>query len=253
MQTSQNLTQAEVREPKQKKRKARRDLLALLKRLRKLCGKLDSAEHWLDFAKKHVFPLLEEYKDVLPPANLQKMRQAALLEEPTKAAANQACKVLQTEIRQVTPYLPGTPAPLIAAQVAAGLIVAAALVAGAAVFVLSAWGPRVAVSNISCGTIPIVVPGALKDIPGIILPDEIPEDGQPHLVSLVPGSIDVDTSLTQRLTIRMFGVPLVPGLPVENLESIRFVDQGSPRELFGRNETISLRLGSEYALILTCR
>lgn len=237
---------------KKKKRKARRELAALLKRLRKLCGQFESAEEWLEFVEQKVFPLADEYQDVLPGDNYQRLKAAARLSEPTRAAANQACKTLQIEIQQVISLIKVFSLPVAVAQFAAGLLIVAAIVAGAAALVLNSMAPRIELTNAGCGPLPLQALGGFNNLPGVDLPNEIPDDGQPHLVRLIPGQIDVDSSQSNELTVRLFGIPLIQGWEIGELVSIRFVEQDLQREILGKNERISLGLDSDYAVILTC-
>jgi len=253
MRFSQEQIRSKDKDQKKKQRKARRGLLALLKRLRRLCGRFQSAQDWVEFIQTNLEPLLEEHKDALPYGTQQRLRNAARLTEATREGANQACNILQMEVQQVVPQLPGAPIFAVAAKFAAGLMIIAAIVAGAVVLAATFLAPRIEIINFACGTIPLDIP--LRDqVPNALIPDEIPADGEAHTVRLIPGRFYIDTSRPNQFIVRMGDTPLSPpDTQIGDLDSILFLDNDNRRELLGQNAPIDLQIGKQYSLTLTCR
>jgi hypothetical protein len=242
MQISQDETHEPVQNEKEKRQKARRDLLALLKRLRKLCDQFDSVQEWMDFVEKKVFPLLDEHQAALGPAATQRLRAAAQLGQSTRAGVQQACRVLRIEIGKVIPALPAPiPVPV---QVAAGLLIFAAAVVGTTVIVVSLLAVQIDILNAGCDTIQI--PAQYSQIPGFSFPAEIPPDGQPYLIRINP-AIELDTRGPDMLVIRILGWNET--VPLNNLTSMLLDDQV---ELLGERTPLRLDPGTRHTLTLRC-
>lgn len=240
MQTTPPQTQEGEQE---KKKNSRRDLVALLKQLKKLCGRFKSAEAWIDFAQKEVTPLLEKHQASLPEGVYPSLKKAARLPESTRAGANQACRILQAEIKQVLPFIPKTGGAS-AIQIAAGLIAGAAVVAGAGVLAYNMAASTIIIQNTGCGNIPVA--SQAPAITGFLLPPSIPEGGTN--VKFPPGKITVDSSQPNLMTLQK--VVTLPSWPIDSVVSVLF---DGTQELVGGVTILDLKPGAEYSLEVTCQ
>jgi hypothetical protein len=241
VQTSSDQTHDPVVD-KQEKRKARRDLVALLKRLRNRCDSFDSAKDWMDFLEKQVFPLIDQHQRALGPTATMRLRKAAELTQSTRAGITQACRLLRLEIQSVIPTLPvGIP---LLVQLAAGLLIAAAAVVGTAIIVLNVTAVQVDVLNVGCE--PFSVPAEMSSLPGFSFPAAIHPDGSAYPVK-VSSVVELDTSRLDQFTLRVLGIPR--SWSYGSVTSM-LLDDG--QELIGQLNPLRLEPGSHHTLVLTC-
>jgi hypothetical protein len=235
----------EVEEIDQEKSKSstRRDLLALLGRLRKLCGHFKSVDEWIKFTQKHVYPLLEKNRHNLSEAAYLKLRESARLVDATQAGVNQACKLLQTDIQIVIDSLPIIKPTLKLVQAVAGFITGVAVVGGAAVLAYNIFSATIIIHNNGCGEIPIT--SEVFDITAILLPSYIPEQGL--TVKFPSGKVQVESK--EPNSISLTKIVSFPSWPIGAVESILFEET---QELLGQQVVLDLQRGEEYSLTLNC-
>jgi hypothetical protein len=226
---------------KQEKRKARQDLLALLKRLRNMCNSFDSAKDWMDFVENQLFPLIDQHQRALGPTATMRLRKAAELTQSTRAGITQACRLLRLEIQSVIPTLGGIP---LLVQLAAGLLIAAAAVVGTAIIVLNVTAVQVDVLNVGCE--PFSVPAEMSSLPGFSFPAAIRPDGSAYPVK-VSSVVELDTSRLDQFTLRVLGIPR--SWSYGSVTSM-LLDDG--QELIGQLNPLRLEPGSHHTLVLTC-
>jgi hypothetical protein len=223
---------------KKEKRKARRDLLALLKYLRNLCDKFQTVEEWLDFVDKKVTPLLNEHQRSLGPENIHRLNNATRLTESTREGVRMACRTLRFEIAKIFPV--PIPVPI---QIAAGVLIGAAVLVGAGVIALNLMAVNLEIINHGCV---FNIPAYYNNIPGFTFPDEMPSDGTPFQIR-INSFIELDTSQPDGLILRFFGRDET--VPLGSLRSIVLDGQ---RELLGQVNPQRLDAGSRHVLELLC-
>jgi hypothetical protein len=231
------------REDKKKKKKARAALLAFLKRLRKACKVMDTAETWNDCVKE-LDALLQEYQLQIPGVNLQRLRSTMQLGEPNRAGIKKACKVLQFEVERAIDVLPA--AGGLAAALVGGLIVVAIAIAAAVIYVERTAVEIVIVNN---GCSPIRLAGGFPiDLPGLHLPHEaIPSGGR--AIAQVPRiTVDLDATGGDRVALKVLGITRPFDL---GRRATQILWDGRP--LLGQRTTLNLASLPQHELIVTCR
>jgi hypothetical protein len=242
---------------RKKKKEARKDAALLLKRLRKLCETLEQINEWHDIVKD-VEELLSTHDDVIPAAKQQRIREILALPQATLEAANQACSVLQTEIKGLTEYLaPSQPASGPVMNIlATGLIVVAAIVF-ALTLASNLVSADIRVDNVGCGDLNVKealrasVGAPLNKSPvlrilGITLPAVVVE-GERAVISVPPIGFDLDNQTEpNELRIRASGLEIP--LPIGTPSAIEFDGES----LLGRQTNIRLRARGEHTLIIRC-
>jgi hypothetical protein len=233
------------REDKRKKRKARAALVVFLKRLQDACKVFQTGDEWVDFVRQ-LEPLLQEYEQQIPAPYLQRLRNAMQLTDSSRAGLKKACRVLQTELRQVIRILPagGTLLPVLIG----GLIVLAAAVASLYAYIDYS---AVEITVINNGCRPIAPVGRLPlpiDLPGVDLPDTtIPAGGSgTGRVPRLKVQIDGTQSGTVSLTALGFTLPIGTG---SQNPSVTF--DGVP--ISGQRISVDLGERARHELVLTCK
>jgi hypothetical protein len=241
MQVRTDETHEEGQGSKQERRRARGDLLALLKRLRKLCDTFKTAEEWLEYVDKQVRPVLDRHQSALGADTTRGLREAARITESTRAGVRHACRTLRFEIEKVLPLLPA-PVPL-AVQVAAGILIGAAALVGAGVIALNVMAVQLEVRSLGCE---LEMPAYYSSIPGFSFPEVMPSDGTPFEVSII-SAVELDTSQPERIVLRLVGRE-EPFQPVR----LRSMVLDEEVELMGRLTPLRLESGSRHTLVLRC-
>jgi hypothetical protein len=226
-----------------KKKKARAALLAFLKRLRKACKVMDTAETWSDCIKE-LNGLLQEYQLQIPGVNLQRLRSAMELGEPNRAGIKKACKVLQFEVERAIDVLPA--AGGLAAALVGGLIVVAVVVAAAVIYVERTAMDVVIINN---GCSPIRLAGGFPiDLPGLHLPREAIPSGGRAVVQVPRMTVHLDATGGDRVGLTVLGItrPFDIGR-----RATQILWDGRP--LLGQRTTLNLGSQPQHELVVTCK
>jgi len=230
-------------ENKRERKKARAALLAFLKRLRKACKVMDTAETWSDCVKE-LGALLQEYQLQIPGVNLQRLKSAMQLGEPGRAGIKKACKVLQLEVERAIDILPA--AGGLASALVGGLFVVAALIAAAIIYVERTAVDIVIVNN---GCSPIRLAGGFPiDLPGLHLPSEAIPSGSRAVAQVPRISVYVDATGGDRVALKVLGItrPFDLGRRATQIH-------WDGRPLLGQRTTLNLASQPQHELVVTCR
>jgi hypothetical protein len=233
------------REDKRKKRKARAALVVFLKRLQNACKIFKSGDEWVDFVRQ-LEPLLQEYEQQLPAAHLQRLRNAMQLTDASRAGLKKACRILQSELKEVIRILPagGTLLPV----VIGGLIALAVAVAALYIYI-DATAVEVTIINNGCR--PIAPVGRLPlpiDLPGVDLPDTAIPAGGSGTARVPRLKVQVDGTQSGTVSLDILGFTLPIGTGSQN-PSITF--DGVP--VSGRRVSVDLGERKRHELVLTCK
>lgn len=230
------------REDKKKKKKARKALLAFLKRLRRACKTFSTADQWYRFLKELKY-MLKEYEQQIPEVHRQRINDAMRLVDSSRAGIAKACKVLQYEIEEAISFLkPGKSF----GKIAAGGLIAAAVVVGAAIGYLNATAVDIVIQNNGCDTMQIPA-GLPVTIAGVRLPQgPIPPGGQ-GLARAPRVSIAVDATNRDAIGVTVLGVTtnVSIGGSVSGIEL-----DGEP--ILGRSVSFNLADRKRHELVITC-
>src|SRR3990167_2449514 len=141
---------ADTKEEKNKKKQARKSLLALLALLRQQCGSFQSLSQWYDFLKQNLDPVLSEYSSVLPDSFKGEVKKVKNLTDTSKEGINSACHLLQGSIDKLIKYLPHQGSSL---TLVIGAILTIVLGTGALVAYLNTLSVKIILKNRGCDTI----------------------------------------------------------------------------------------------------
>ncbi len=234
--------QAQSKQEKERKKKARAALLAFLQRLRQACKIMEAVDTWQGYMQE-LEALLQQHQGAIPASHLQRLRSAMQLTFPTRAGIGKACKALQWELEQTIDILPAA-SPL-AAGLVGGLVVVAIAI-GALVIYLERTTVEIVVINNGCS--PIMAAGVPVDLPGLHLPGQpIPSGGRG--IARVPCmTVDIDATQQGRVALVILGLS-VPVQIGQRVTDVRL--DGVP--ILGQRT--SLRLGTrwQHELVVSCR
>jgi hypothetical protein len=233
------------REDKRKKRKARAALVMFLKRLREACKVFETGNEWVDFMRQ-LEPLLQEYEQQIPAAHLQHLRNAMQLTDSSRGGLKKACRILQSELKEVIGILPAG-ASLLPVLIG-GLIAVAVAVAAAYVYVDYT---AVEITIINNGCQPIAPVGRLPlpvDVPGLDLPETTIPAGGSGSARVPRLKLQVDGTQSGTVSLTALGFTLPVGLGSQN-PSITF--DGVP--ITGRRVSVDLSERKQHELVLTCK
>jgi len=236
------------RADKKRQQRARQALESFLTELRNACKTIERIEQWREHTRM-LESIWREYEDALPAEAQARLHDAVKFADATREGFENACKVLQTKVESVIPFLPGT--------IAFGTVLIAALIVGAvAVGVASAYSAATTVTltieNTNCGNIqvpPIPIP-----IPGLELPNgTIPSGRQAEAKIPVWVTLNVDaTSNPVVLRTSLLSFPIRG-----NLLSIKLADSHNPvgAELLipGQSTPVNLAGKTNSRLVVGCR
>ena len=241
------MQQAQVRTSKRQRRKARRELAAFLRRLRRICGRFDAVNEYYE-AVDQLYDLLQANAGAIPSAYEQRLQKAARVGDGTRAGVKFACRVLQAEIERTIQAIPITPAfvgPLLLS-----LIIIGVLAIGAAVTYLHITAVDVVVVNNGCGPLQFY-PGAapvvddIIDFLGIKLPAEIPPDSQ-ETVRLPRVTVNIDATQPDLLLLTVLG----RSLPVNIPDEAEIIWDGVPQ--LGQRTAAKIGELPRHELVLSC-
>ena len=235
-------------ENKKEKRKARKALMLFLKRLRRACEIIETADDWSDIVGD-LDGLLAQHQLGIPATYRQRLQSASTLTSPTLQGLGRACDTLQLEVERV---IKGLPAGGGVGLAAVGVLIGVAIVAGVAVTVINLRSVEVVIRNEGCADISLFegLAPLMEDVintVGIDLPERIPEGGEETL--RMPGvkvQIDGTQGDSFRIGLAGFSVPLELGRRVTSVEL-------DGRSLLGQRTTVDLRDSREHELVVRCR
>ncbi len=230
------------REDKKKKKKARKALLAYLKRLRQACKTFSTADQWYQFLKE-LKAMLTEYEQQIPEVHRQRINDAMRLLDSTRAGIKKACKVLQHEIEEaISSITPGKSF----GKIAAGGLIAAAVVVGAAIAYLNHTAVDIVIHNNGCDTMQMPA-GLPVAIAGAKLPEgPIPPGG--HGTAKMPRvTVTVDATDRYDIGVTILGITthVSIGGSVASIEL-----DGQP--VLGQRVTFDLGDRKSHELVITC-
>lgn len=236
----------------QRRRKLRKELLLLLKRLRKACARFRQVEQWAEYAARAI-EIADRYVDVLSDADRQRLKEATQLKDHSLSAVHAACQVLEFEIERILATLPAAVGGAVLGTAIKALLVVS-VVAGVAVGALNLSRPAsVRFENLGCGPIPIAeampsaVAGLVRGL-GVGLPARL-DDGQVAEVtvpSLFPDlTLDARHPPTLQLRAPFVSIPF----QVSNaLNDIRL----NGHSVLGQQAPIPLRAGNQVQIQVIC-
>ena len=233
---------------KKEKKKARKALMLFLKRLRRACEVIETADDWSGIVED-LDGLLAAHQLGIPFVSRQRLQSASTLASPTLTGVGRACDLLQLEVERAIKGLPAGGGG--AGLAIVGAVIAVAVVVAGVVIAVNLRSVEVVIRNEGCGTISLlgsqlpIVEDVINTV-GIELPDRIPTGGQESL--RMPGlkiEIDATEGSTAYLTIAGFRVPLELGHNVTSLEL-------DGRPLLGRRTQVNLRELRQHELVVRC-
>jgi hypothetical protein len=233
------------RDDKRKKRRARAALILFLKRLQKACKVFETADEWLDVVSE-LESLLEEYAQQIPAAHLQHLQNAMQLTDTTRAGLKKACRILQSELKEVIRLLPAGGSILPA--LAGGAIALAVAVAALYIYV-DITAVEITIINNGCrpiapvGRVPLPI-----DLPGVDLPDTTIPAGGSGTARVPRLKVEVDGTQSGTVSLTALGVTLPIGVGSQN-PTILF--DGVP--ISGQRVSINLAERKQHELVLTCK
>lgn len=242
------------KEREKRQRKLRKELLLLLKRLRKACARFEQVEQWLEYAQK-ALDIAERYTDVLSARDRQRIREAVELEDRSLAGVRAACQVLQLEIERILATLPAAVAGSAALGLAVKILIGLAVLAGATAAVLSLSRPAsVRFSNVNCGPIPIaeslsppivgLAQGFGIRLPGHLKSGEVAEADIPALLPSI--TLDATHPPTLHLRTSFLDVPLEVSSTLADI-----VVNG--KSVLGQRVSLRPKAGAEVFIEVICR
>lgn len=240
---------------KKKQRQARQALSNYLKKFRRACDSIETAEEWAEMVSE-LSDILEDYAPEIPTAHKTGLAQAATLLDPTRAGISKACQVLQLELEKAIKALPSggcscgcLTGGLLTALV--GLIVLAALLVAAIAFLTRPID--ITLINHGCNTLLVreSIPPTFDPVIsllGMALPDRI-ESGQAGIITTrsLPISVEVDGTAGNRIRVSVLGSSQSFNYS-SNLESI-LVDGQS---VMGQTTTVNLQNPPNHTVEITC-
>lgn len=199
----------EKNKDKKRKRKALLALGLLRKRLKKACGSFESVKAWQSFLTQYLDPVLSEYGDVIPDSFTKKLKKASHVDNATSAGINQACRTLQSTLATSGTVLGITGG--IGIAVKTGVIAIAVMTGVAATFIYT-QSTDIIIKNTGCS--PVDAPGYTNIlIPGVKLPSEIIYDGGQAIARLPGVTVNIESSSSDTIRVKMLGVGLDFTLP----------------------------------------
>ena len=235
------------RDEKRRRKDAKKALLAFMRRAKRVCHKVQTADEWLGLVEP-LGSIIDAYENVLSATDCQRLRQAMSVAGVGRAGLSRACDVLRFELEHVVSGLPSAGAlGTIALAGATVVVVAAGMIA------MNASSARVTLRNEGCDPIPLmsgVIPGLdwVLGAVGVSLPSMPIPDGGEETITLPPVSLEIDCSAGQTCEIEVLGrsVPIPLGHRVQRLDL-----DGEP--LLGHAKRLRLTPRSEHELIVGCK
>lgn len=232
----------------ERRKRARKAFLAFLRRVKKSCRLVSTADEWAEFVEP-LRDALVAYGDVLSANTLQRLQRALQFADATRNGVNKACDVLAFELEHVVAALPvGSTVGLVCLGIAAAVVVGV----GVAVATLNANAATITVFNDGCAPLVLsanAAPGVgwVLDALGVDLPDApIPAGGSASL-SLPPIAIELNGIMPGCIALDVLGRPL----PI----SLGQVDEVwlDGELLTGRRCRVNLGDRPQHELVAICR
>ena len=237
---------------RKERKKARKDLMALLRRLRRSCKTMDQISDWYDLATD-VEAIVNENGRAIPTRQRQRLQEALKLPEATMTGVGQACRVLQSEVAKTAAAVGGASTLAGTALMAAVTVVLlTAVVILAATVVANQTAVDVHIINKGCGPFDVTqVPFAdssILSLIGLRLPPEAIASGGNVVITIPPLRLKTDNVTDpNKLSIRGPGQVKIL-LPVSRATDIRLNGQS----LLGVQRTIDLAGADEHVLEVSC-
>lgn len=238
---------------RKEKKKARKELAALLKRLRKGCDVINQVSDWRDMAADVEAVVHDNYR-AIPAGHRQRLLAALELPEATLGAMNSACRVLQAEVGKTAAAVGG--ASILSGAVVTAVLFTAAVVLGAAVL-FNQTAVDLHVINQGCGpledTDAFFANSSLLSLVGLDLLPEAVASGGDAVIPVSPVQFETDYDQNARvLTVYGPGQIQVASIPVGGVGDIRF--NGQSLLVTGPNSrrAIDFSRADEHRLEIDC-
>jgi hypothetical protein len=243
------IEQLSGRELNNQRKKARKALLAFLKRLRKAGRTFSRANQYYDYARQ-LQQILHQYGLDIPGSQTQRLQNALSLTDASRSGISNAVQVLEFELEKVVGLLPagGVLAPIV---IGAAIVIAGGV--GLGVANLNANAAQVAIRNDGCNPIPIskgVLP-ALDGVVGIVgveLPPKPIEPGETANMNFPRIKFRIDASRSATIALKVAGVS-VPFECPPDVGSIVF----DGTEILGKEATVDMGGTGQHSLVIRCR
>ena len=244
--------QTEKKPTRKERKKARKDLAALLRRLRRWCRSMDQVSDWYDLAKD-VEAVVNDNSRAIPAAQRRRLQEAMKLPEATMAGMGRACRVLQSEVGKTAAAVGG--GATLAGAVGTVVLLTAVVVLAATV-AANQFAVNVHIFNHGCGPIDTMeapfADSPLLSLAGLNLPPGAIFSGGDGVIAVPPLRLEADNATNpDMLTIRGPGQVQLISLPVGGAAEILFNGQS----LLGVRQSINLaNLGGaeEHILEVIC-
>lgn len=230
-------------------KRARKAFVALLRRLRKAAGTVQTVDNTRRLFDE-VRSLLAQNKGNIPADSYARLTQATQMGQSTGTGVSTAIDALQFELGHLVGILPAGGAA--AAAVIVGAVAVAAAVGGAVTYA-NVNAAEIAVRNDGCKPIILsggAIPGltSVANLVGFNFPTLPIADGAEGKLSLPPLPLKLNTTVPGSYSVGIAGVslPLPIGEDVVDL-------QVDGEHILGREATIDLRAKGQHQLIITCR
>jgi len=236
-------------EEQEKRKKARKFFVALLKRLKKAYKVIKTTDQWYEFARQ-VQSMLPEHESVLSSIDAQRLKAALQLTDTSHQGISRAIDVLEFELQHVVNALPSG-GLLGAAILGVAVLVAAGV--GATSVALNASAVQVLVKNNGCEPLPLcqgVLPALdwLSGAVGISLPQQPIQSDTQDSLSLPPLRLAIDATTQGKVTFKILGIAMPMSLGID-IDSVQL----DGKELLGTSASIDLRGVAQHELVVTCK
>src|SRR5215472_5809553 len=199
---------------KSRQKKLRRDLMAVLERLRGGCETLETVDDWYERLEP-LRSLLEKDAEAFPEGTSQRLEDAQKLTDSTREGLKLACKELRLQIESVIDVLPAEAILGMLPTMVLGVFLVVAAGIAATSFYLSSTAVTIDITNVSCDPIPPMIGTAtlLGYVPGVQLPTVAIARGQTLLAKAPAATVRVDGTRPGALTVSTIMGGAVPVLP----------------------------------------
>ena len=234
---------------KEQQKKARKEIVAFLKRFSRFNNKIENAEEWYDSVKE-LKPILEKYKNDLPGDLYLKLKNSIELTDKTFRGIKVASKILSAELKAANAILPIVGVP---ASTAIGVSIAVAIVVSGLVIASTFVFAEIVITNNNCDNIPVLGPlvgfdERFEDITLFVdLPLEI-ATGKSETIMIPPGYLEFDGRTAGQIMVKYEEMPLSFDIPnnvkILELDGFNFIDQ---------EHGVTIEQSSSYELLIECR
>lgn len=243
------MEQSNEKPTRRERKKARKNLAALLRRVRRSCKSVGQVSDWYKLARD-VEAVVNDNSTAIPAGQRRRLLEALKLPEATMAGVEQACGVLQSELGKTIAALGGATS---LAGVASAVVLLTAVVVMAVAVAASRNAVDVHIINHGCGPFDDaqgpLADSALLSLAGLGLLPQVIINGGNGVIQVPPLQFEVDNVTNpDRLSIRGPGQVLLVPILLREATDVRF----NGRSLLGTRRIIDLAGADEHVLEVIC-